>query len=88
MVGIGAKDKRTLPFDPMTLTLWRKKVTGVLFGEAQFQTDIPRFAALFEEGKIDLDGMVTRELTLDQINEGFQAVLAGNEVARQVIRYD
>ena len=88
MVGIGAKDKRTLPFDPMTLTLWRKKVTGVLFGESQFQTDIPRFAALFEQGQINLDDMITRELTLDQINDGFQAVLAGNQVARQVIRYE
>jgi S-(hydroxymethyl)glutathione dehydrogenase/alcohol dehydrogenase len=87
MVGIGAQDKRTLPFDPLTLTLWRKKVTGVLFGEAQFQTDIPRLAALFEQGQINLDDMITRELSLDQINEGFQAVLAGNQVARQVIRY-
>ena len=87
MVGIGAQDKRTLPFDPMTLTLWRKKVIGVLFGEAQFQTDIPRFATLFEQGQINLDDMVTRELSLEQITDGFQAVLAGNQVARQVIRY-
>lgn len=87
MVGVGADDKRTLPFDPYTLTLWRKKVTGVMFGYAQFKTDIPRYVSLFEEGKIDLDGMVTRELAIEQINEGFQAVLAGNQVARQVIRF-
>ena len=87
MVGIGAKDKRTLPVDPFTLTIYRKKITGVLFGEAQFQTDIPRFAALYEQGEINLDDMITRELSLEQINDGFQAVLAGNQVARQVIRY-
>ncbi len=87
MVGVAAKDKRTLPFDPYTLTLWRKKVHGVLFGEAQFQVDIPRYISLYEKRQIDLDGMVTRELTLDQINDGFEAVLAGNKVARQVIKY-
>jgi S-(hydroxymethyl)glutathione dehydrogenase/alcohol dehydrogenase len=87
MVGIGAKDKRTLPADPYTLTLWRKKITGVLFGESQFQTDIPRFVSLYEQGQINLDDMITKELTLDQINEGFENVLAGNKVARQVIRY-
>ncbi len=87
MVGVAAADKRTLPFDPYTLTLWRKKVQGVLFGESQFQADIPRFVSLYEQKQIDLDGMVTRELTLDQINDGFEAVLAGNKVARQVIKY-
>ena len=87
MVGVGAHDKRELPFDPYTLTLWRKKVKGVMFGQAQFQTDIPRYVNLAKEGLIDLDNMVTRELTLDQINEGVQAVLAGNQVARQVIKF-
>ena len=87
MVGVGAKDKRTLRFDHYLLTLWRKKVSGVMFGAAQFQTDIPRYISLFEEGKIDLDSMVTRELSLDQINQGFETMLAGNQVARQVIRY-
>ena len=87
MVGVAAADKRTLPFDPYTLTLWRKKVQGVLFGESQFQADIPRFVSLYEQKQIDLDGMVTRELNLEQINEGFEAVLAGNKVARQVIKY-
>jgi S-(hydroxymethyl)glutathione dehydrogenase/alcohol dehydrogenase len=88
MVGVADEDHRTLPFDPYTLTLWRKKVVGVLSGDAQFQVDIPRFISLYEQGQINLDDMITKELTLEQINEGFENVLAGNRVARQVIRYD
>ena len=87
MVGVATEDKRTLPFDPWTLTIYRKKVIGVLSGDAQFQADIPRFISLYEQGKINLDDMITTELTLEQINTGFENVLAGNKVARQVIRY-
>ena len=87
MVGVGAHDKRELPIDPRTLTLWNKKIKGVLFGQAEFQTDIPRYVTLAKDKQIDLDGLVTRELSLDQINEGVQAVLDGNKVARQVIRF-
>ena len=87
MVGVGAHDKKTLPIEPAIVTQWQKTITGVMFGGSRFQTDIPRFISLYEEGRINLDDMVTQELTLEQINTGFQNVIAGNKVARQVIRY-
>ncbi len=87
MVGVGAHDKKTLPIEPSIVTTWQKTITGVLFGESRFQTDIPRYIQLYEEGRINLDDMVTQELTLEEINTGFQNVIAGNKVARQVIRY-
>jgi len=87
MVGVGALQKKTLPISPADLTHWRKRIHGVLFGDAQFRTDIPKYIDLYEQGKIDLDGMVTEEMGLEDINRAFENVLAGNRVARQVIRY-
>jgi S-(hydroxymethyl)glutathione dehydrogenase/alcohol dehydrogenase len=87
MVGVGAIGKKTLPIDPYTLALWRKKLVGVLFGDAQFQQDIPRYIDLFEQKKINLDGMITKEIKLEQINEAFEDIFAGNKVARSVIRF-
>ena len=66
---------------------WRKRIFGVLFGDAQFKADIPRYIDLYEQGKINLDGMVTQEFALEDINTCFANVLAGNKVARQVIRF-
>ncbi len=86
--GVGSAKFEEMPFDPYVLTLWAKKVQGVLFGDAQFKTDIPRYIQLYEEGRIDLDGIVTKELRLEDINTAVDNVLAGNKVARQVIRYD
>ena len=61
--------------------------TSPAFGDAQFRTDIPRYISLYEQGQINLDDLVTKEIGLEDINEAFQNVIAGNKVARQVIRY-
>jgi S-(hydroxymethyl)glutathione dehydrogenase/alcohol dehydrogenase len=87
MVGVAKAEKKTFPITPADLTHWQKTVQGVLFGDAQFRTDIPRYISLYEQGQIDLDGMVTKEIELGEINDAFQNVLAGNKVARQVIRF-
>jgi NDMA-dependent alcohol dehydrogenase len=87
MVGVGAADKTSMPVDAYTLALFRKRIQGVLFGDAQFKTDIPRYIDLYMQKKIDLDGMVTQEFKLEDINTCFQNIFAGNKVARQVIRF-
>lgn len=87
-VGVPRTDKKTIPVPPRDFSLYRKKLQGVLFGDAQFQVDIPKYIDLYEKKQIDLDAMVTKEFRLDDINTCFQNVLAGNRVARQVIRFD
>ena len=87
MVGVGMESKKTFPITPADLTHWQKTLQGVLFGDAQFRTDIPRYISLFEQGQINLDDMVTKEFALEDINTCFENVVAGNKVARQVIRF-
>ncbi len=48
------------------------------------QTDVPRLIALIEAGRLDVGSMVSRRLTLDQVNEGLTAMEKG-EVIRSVI---
>ncbi|HUJ75342.1 MAG TPA: zinc-binding dehydrogenase, partial [bacterium] len=88
LVGVGAAARQDIPVDPYTLTLFRKRIYGVLFGDAQFKTDIPRYVDLFMEGKINLKDMVTQEFKLQDINTCFDNIFAGNRVARQVIRFN
>jgi S-(hydroxymethyl)glutathione dehydrogenase/alcohol dehydrogenase len=87
LVGVGAADRKEIPVDAHHMVHYRKRIFGVLFGDAQFKADIPRYIDLYEQGKINLDGMVTQEFALEDINTCFANVLAGNKVARQVIRF-
>ena len=85
--GVHKLENKTLPISSDELIIYRKKVQGVLYGDAKFRVDIPRYVELYEQGKIDLDGLVTSEFALDDINTCFENILAGNKVARQIIRY-
>jgi S-(hydroxymethyl)glutathione dehydrogenase/alcohol dehydrogenase len=88
LVGVPPVEKKTIPIGPTNFSLYRKKLQGVLFGDAQFRVDIPRYIDLYQQGHIKLDEMVTQEFRIEDINTCFENVLAGNKVARQVIRYD
>jgi len=56
-------------------------------GSNQFRTDIPRYLEFYRQGRLLLDEMVTRRGRLNDINEAFRAMKAG-EVARTVLMFD
>ena len=59
------------------LAMWQKEVRGVVFGAANPRFDIPNLLALYREGKLKLDELITRSYPLDQINQGYQDMLDG-----------
>ncbi len=62
-----------------------KTVIGSLYGSARTQIDFPRIVRLYQEGKLMIDELVSREFPLEGVNEAF-AVLARGEVARSILR--
>jgi NDMA-dependent alcohol dehydrogenase len=61
-----------------------KVVTGSFYGSCRPQVDMPLVIDLYLDGRLDLDALVSRTYPLDEINEAFAAMNAG-EVARGVI---
>ena len=57
-----------------------------LFGSCNPKSDIPRLAGLYEAGLLRLDEMVTRRYRLDEINDAYADLLAG-ELIRGVIDF-
>ena len=74
----------TIPL--LDLTLSEKQVIGSLFGSANPRKDIPRLLELYSAGRLDLDGMITRTYSLDEINQGFADMRDGNNI-RGVLVY-
>lgn len=64
--------------------LSEKTLTGSNMGSNQFRTDMPRFVDMYIDGRLKLDEMVSNTISLDEINEGFDAMKSGS-VARSVI---
>ncbi len=56
-------------------------------GSNRFRIDIPLYLEFYRQGRLLLDEMVSRRGRLDDINEAFRAMKAG-EVARSVLTFD
>lgn len=62
------------------LTLFEKRVVGSLFGSGNIRHDIPRLFELYTQGQLNLDDLITRTYTLDEINEGYAAMRRGDNI--------
>lgn len=76
------------PADQLTISsnIWlqEKTLKGSFYGSARFHLDMPRILNLYLQGKLNLDGLVSRRYPLGEINEAFDALRNG-EVARSVL---
>ena len=68
------------------LTLYEKQVRGSLFGSSNPRHDIPRMLDLYRAGQLKLDELITREYTLEEVNEGYADMHAGVNL-RGLIRF-
>ena len=68
------------------VVLMEKTIKGCWYGSSNVHTDVPRLTRLYLDGKLKLDELISREIKLDDVNDAFRALEAG-EVARSVIVY-
>ena len=71
-------------FDPTMLAQDGMRIVGTKMGSAQPSDDIPRLVALYEDGRLKLDELVTATYPLDEINEAAESMRRG-EAVRNVI---
>jgi S-(hydroxymethyl)glutathione dehydrogenase/alcohol dehydrogenase len=64
-----------------------KRLLGCFLGSARIETDIPLLVDLHAEGKLDLEGLVSRRLPLDELPDAIDRLRAGDAV-RQLVVFD
>lgn len=85
IVGVGKLDE-FVNFSAFELFFSEKTLVGSYYGSADVRNDFHKLLGYWKDGKLDLDGMITRRIKLDDINEAFGAMARG-EVIRQVISF-
>jgi alcohol dehydrogenase len=70
----------------LSLIAEERTLKGSYMGSAVPTRDIPRYIALFKRGKLPVDRLMTGKITLDQINEGFDALREGKAI-RQILTF-
>lgn len=77
----------TASIEPLQLTSRAQTIVGSYLGSAVPKRDIPVFEQLWRSGRLPLERLVSREIALEEINEGMDALAAGR-VIRQVVKFD
>jgi S-(hydroxymethyl)glutathione dehydrogenase/alcohol dehydrogenase len=62
----------------------QKRVQGVNFGSTNAKHDIPMYADLYLQGRMNLDDLVSKKISLRDVNDGY-AALKGGSLTRVVI---
>jgi S-(hydroxymethyl)glutathione dehydrogenase/alcohol dehydrogenase len=83
LVGYGPIDAE-LKFPAFELQSQEKCVKGCVAGSAQIRRDFQRFVDLIETGRINTASMVSRTISLDQVNQALEDLHTG-EAIRSVI---
>jgi S-(hydroxymethyl)glutathione dehydrogenase/alcohol dehydrogenase len=83
MIPVGQK----LEIEGWELMWGQKKLQGTNMGSNRFRIDMPRYLDFYKQGRLNLDDMISRRLRLDEVNEAFRLMKAG-EVARSVLEFN
>ncbi|MFD4368226.1 NDMA-dependent alcohol dehydrogenase [Rhodococcus sp. NPDC058521] len=67
-------------------SMLQKDLQGNIFGGGNARTDVPNLLAMYKSGQLNLDDMITRTYSLEEVNDGYRGMLDGKNI-RGVIRY-
>jgi len=85
VTGLNKLELPTVTLSGSILTLFRKTVKGSLFGDCNPTTDIPKILGLYQAGDLKLDEIITRTYTLEEVNEGYDDLMAGKNVRGVIV---
>lgn len=70
----------TVEVMPVLLATFGKRIVGSLLGDCHPQRDIPKFIALWQAGRLDLESMISHRLDLSEINDGLDHLRAARGI--------
>jgi S-(hydroxymethyl)glutathione dehydrogenase/alcohol dehydrogenase len=85
VVGVMPKGS-TLTIDPWGF-IGEKTIKGCFLGSSMLDVDVPRLVDLYAEGKLELDGLVSRRIPLAELPAAFDRLRTG-DVFRQLVVFD
>jgi S-(hydroxymethyl)glutathione dehydrogenase/alcohol dehydrogenase len=86
IIGVGGLDK-TISFNAFELFFDEKTIKGSYYGSADVRSDFSRMLNLWKNGRLDLEGMISKKIHIDDVNDAVADLKAGT-VIRSVITFD
>jgi S-(hydroxymethyl)glutathione dehydrogenase / alcohol dehydrogenase len=75
---------QTFPVPGLDVIARQVDIKGVFMGSSNIKQDIPMYAELYLQGRLNLDDLISREVNISEINEAYEDLKRG-AIARSVI---
>jgi S-(hydroxymethyl)glutathione dehydrogenase/alcohol dehydrogenase len=86
VIGAGRSDD-LVTFNAFELFFAEKTLVGSVYGSADIRTDFDRMLRLWQQGRLNLEDLITRRIQLSEINEALVAIERG-EVLRSLVEFN
>lgn len=87
VTGMGSMMDADVKLNLFLFTMLQKTLKGNIFGGGSSHIETPKLIGLYKSGVLNIDDMVTKTYTLDNINDGYQDMLDGKNI-RGVVTFD
>ncbi len=87
LTGVAPGAEIGIPVGLAEMVYYKKRIQGTLYGSVAPASGIPQLLRFWQDGALRLDELVTRTYSLDDINIGYEDLLAGRNM-RGVIKFD
>jgi S-(hydroxymethyl)glutathione dehydrogenase/alcohol dehydrogenase len=85
IVGVGRAEDQ-VQFSPLEFLLKEPKILGCVYGSSAVEKDYLRFLQHWQKGELDLEGLISKHISLEDVPAAFEAMERG-EVIRSVISF-
>jgi S-(hydroxymethyl)glutathione dehydrogenase/alcohol dehydrogenase len=85
VIGVGGMDKE-VSFNGFEIFFSEKNFMGSYYGSVDVRSDFHRLLSLWKSGQLNLEGMITNRMKIDEINDAFDIMRKG-EAIRTVITF-
>jgi NDMA-dependent alcohol dehydrogenase len=68
-------------------SMFNQSLLGTVFGSVSPRVQIPNLLRLYEAGMLEIDDLITREYSLDQVQDGYDDLAAGTNI-RGIVAFD
>ncbi|HEX6468433.1 MAG TPA: alcohol dehydrogenase catalytic domain-containing protein [Streptosporangiaceae bacterium] len=86
VVGAGAADDN-VELSAFSLLFEGKTLRSSLYGGCDLKRDVPMLVDLWRAGRLDIEGLITRRIRFDELNDAI-TTLAKGEAIRQVVLFE
>ena len=80
--------QESFPVPHAQLVVEERGIKGSYMGSCVVRQDVPKFIDLYKQGKLPVDKLISGNIGLDGLNEGFDKLASGHAVRQMLVMHD